>query len=203
MNLALAGFTLLTLVTPASALAQQTAPDAARTAEDRAAAAAADTKAAAKDAAAAAEQAARDGAAAAGAAYEGAKQGAKDAARDTAGAVGEAARDVGAATASAARDAGATAERAAERGGSFLLGVFIWLLFGLAIGALAKLLMPGKDGGGLLATSLLGIAGAFVGGLIAAVLGIAAPTEVTLASFVVPIAGAMLLLLLYRMLRPA
>ncbi|HAS6806046.1 TPA: GlsB/YeaQ/YmgE family stress response membrane protein, partial [Vibrio parahaemolyticus] len=44
------------------------------------------------------------------------------------------------------------------------MGIISWIILGLIAGALAKWLMPGKDGGGWIATMLLGIAGAFVGG---------------------------------------
>ncbi|MCV5261100.1 GlsB/YeaQ/YmgE family stress response membrane protein, partial [Vibrio parahaemolyticus] len=46
------------------------------------------------------------------------------------------------------------------------MGIISWIILGLIAGALAKWLMPGKDGGGWIATMLLGIAGAFVGGFL-------------------------------------
>lgn len=50
---------------------------------------------------------------------------------------------------------------------------FIWMLFiGLVVGALAKLIMPGKDPGGIFITMLLGIAGALVAGFIGRMLGL-------------------------------
>src|SRR5205814_5309211 len=46
------------------------------------------------------------------------------------------------------------------------MGIFAWIVLGLIAGAIAKLLMPGRDPGGWIVTMLLGIAGAFVGGFI-------------------------------------
>ena len=48
-----------------------------------------------------------------------------------------------------------------------MFGVLGWILFGLVVGALAKLLMPGRDPGGFIVTMLLGIAGALLGGWLA------------------------------------
>lgn len=47
------------------------------------------------------------------------------------------------------------------------MGILSWILIGLLVGALAKWLMPGPDPGGLIVTTLLGIAGALAGGAIA------------------------------------
>jgi uncharacterized membrane protein YeaQ/YmgE (transglycosylase-associated protein family) len=71
------------------------------------------------------------------------------------------------------------------------------LVVGLIVGALAKLFMPGKDPGGIIVTMLLGIAGAFVAGLIGRPLGLyrdpgSAP------GIIASILGAMLLLVIYR-----
>ena len=74
---------------------------------------------------------------------------------------------------------------------------FIWIiLVGLVIGAIAKLLMPGRDPGGCIVTILLGIAGAFVGTWI----GRAFWGENYVAGWVMSVVGAMILLLLYRLL---
>jgi uncharacterized membrane protein YeaQ/YmgE (transglycosylase-associated protein family) len=75
----------------------------------------------------------------------------------------------------------------------------IWVLvIGLVIGAIAKFLMPGKDPGGCIVTILLGIAGAFVANYLGHALGLYQPGEV--AGFIGAVVGAMLLLLLYRLL---
>ena len=79
-----------------------------------------------------------------------------------------------------------------------------WLLFGLIVGALAKLLMPGKDPGGCLITSLLGIAGSFTGGFMwQTFFGSPAPDgRLQPSSFIGSVIGTMILLGLYRMLKP-
>jgi uncharacterized membrane protein YeaQ/YmgE (transglycosylase-associated protein family) len=79
------------------------------------------------------------------------------------------------------------------------MGTIIWtLIIGLVIGAVAKLLMPGKDPGGCIITILLGIAGAFVAGYIGRVAGWYQPGQP--AGFIASVIGAMILLLLYRMI---
>jgi uncharacterized membrane protein YeaQ/YmgE (transglycosylase-associated protein family) len=75
----------------------------------------------------------------------------------------------------------------------------LWiLLIGLVIGAVAKLLMPGRDPGGCIVTMLLGIAGAFVASYLGQAIGWYRPGEP--AGFIGSIVGAILLLLLYRLL---
>lgn len=74
--------------------------------------------------------------------------------------------------------------------------IIIMLVIGLVVGALAKLIMPGKDPGGVIVTILLGIAGSMIAGMIGRSAGWYAPTEV--AGFVASIGGAVLLLVLYR-----
>ena len=74
-----------------------------------------------------------------------------------------------------------------------------WILFGLVVGALAKLIMPGKDPGGIIITILLGIAGALLGGWIGQMLGIYQPGEA--AGFLMALLGAIVLLGIYRMAR--
>jgi uncharacterized membrane protein YeaQ/YmgE (transglycosylase-associated protein family) len=51
------------------------------------------------------------------------------------------------------------------------MGIFLWIVFGLVAGSVAKLVMPGPDRLGIVGTMLVGVAGAIVGGLIGAVLG--------------------------------
>jgi uncharacterized membrane protein YeaQ/YmgE (transglycosylase-associated protein family) len=73
----------------------------------------------------------------------------------------------------------------------------IWIIFvGFVIGAIAKLLMPGRDPGGCIITILLGIAGALVGTWIGRVFW----GENYVAGWIMSIVGAMILLLLYRLL---
>ena len=74
----------------------------------------------------------------------------------------------------------------------------IWMLIvGLIVGALAKLIMPGRDGGGIIATMLLGMGGALVGGWIGRLLGMYAQGEG--AGFIMSTLGAILLLAIYRL----
>lgn len=70
------------------------------------------------------------------------------------------------------------------------------IIAGLIVGALAKLVMPGKDPGGIIITILIGIAGAVVGTFIGRALGLYAANEG--AGIIVSIIGAMILLWLYR-----
>jgi uncharacterized membrane protein YeaQ/YmgE (transglycosylase-associated protein family) len=79
-----------------------------------------------------------------------------------------------------------------------MFGVLGWIFFGLIVGALAKLVMPGRDPGGFLITMALGIAGALTGGFIGRSLGWYGPTDG--AGFLMSLLGAVILLALYRML---
>jgi uncharacterized membrane protein YeaQ/YmgE (transglycosylase-associated protein family) len=71
-----------------------------------------------------------------------------------------------------------------------MLGILGWLVFGLIVGALAKLVMPGRDPGGIIVTILLGIAGALVAGFIGRALGWYGPEDA--AGFVMAFFGAVL-----------
>jgi uncharacterized membrane protein YeaQ/YmgE (transglycosylase-associated protein family) len=77
------------------------------------------------------------------------------------------------------------------------MGILYTLLVGLVIGAVAKLLMPGKDPGGCIITTLIGIAGSAVGAYLGQALGLYQVGEP--AGFIGAVIGAMLLLLVYRM----
>jgi uncharacterized membrane protein YeaQ/YmgE (transglycosylase-associated protein family) len=75
-----------------------------------------------------------------------------------------------------------------------------WIIFGLIAGAIAKMLMPGKDPGGIFVTILLGIAGALVGGFIGRALwGSSGASDWSIGSFLLAIGGSILLLFLYRL----
>jgi uncharacterized membrane protein YeaQ/YmgE (transglycosylase-associated protein family) len=78
------------------------------------------------------------------------------------------------------------------------MGILTWILFGLVVGIIAKLLMPGRDPGGFIITILLGIAGALLGGFIGQSLGWYREGEA--AGWIVSILGAVILLALYRMM---
>ena len=73
-----------------------------------------------------------------------------------------------------------------------------WIVFGLVVGALAKLVMPGRDPGGIIITMLLGIAGSLLGGFIGRAMGFYGPGQA--AGFLMSFLGAVILLMLYRMM---
>jgi uncharacterized membrane protein YeaQ/YmgE (transglycosylase-associated protein family) len=76
----------------------------------------------------------------------------------------------------------------------------LWtLIIGLIIGAVAKLLMPGKDPGGIIVTILLGIAGSVVATYLGQALGLY--QEGSSAGFIMSVLGAMLLLFIYRLFK--
>ena len=79
------------------------------------------------------------------------------------------------------------------------MGIIGWIIFGLIVGAVAKLLMPGRDPGGWIVTILLGIAGAMVGGFLGRAAGWYGPNDA--AGFLMSILWAIVLLFLYRMAR--
>ena len=81
------------------------------------------------------------------------------------------------------------------------MGILGWIVFGLIAGALAKFIMPGNDPGGCIVTTLLGIAGAVIGGFIGSLLGLGGINEFSIGSLLLAIAGAILILWLYRMFR--
>lgn len=78
-----------------------------------------------------------------------------------------------------------------------MFGFIGWIIFGLVVGGVAKLLTPGRDPGGFLITMLLGMAGAGIGGWIGRSLGMYGPDEP--AGFIMALVGAIVLLLVYRM----
>lgn len=74
----------------------------------------------------------------------------------------------------------------------------LWtIIIGLIVGALAKLVMPGRDPGGIIVTILLGIVGAFVGTFIGRALGMYGPGQS--AGWIMSLIGAIIVLLIYRM----
>ena len=81
------------------------------------------------------------------------------------------------------------------------MGILSWILLGLIVGALAKFLMPGDDPGGIFVTIGIGIAGAFVGGFVASLLGIATTGGFSIGGIAVATGGALLLLFGYRQLK--
>ena len=81
------------------------------------------------------------------------------------------------------------------------MGIIAFIILGALAGALAKAIMPGSDPGGFIVTTLIGIAGALLGGFIAAVLFGAHPLDefFDISTWLTAIVGAIILLLAYRM----
>ena len=77
------------------------------------------------------------------------------------------------------------------------MGILAWILFGLVVGIIAKLLMRGRDPGGFIITILLGIAGALLGGFIGRAMGFYGPNQS--AGWLISILGAIVLLVIYRL----
>jgi len=77
------------------------------------------------------------------------------------------------------------------------MAILSWVISGFIIGVVAKLLMPGKDPGGIVVTIALGIAGAFVGSYAGQVLGMYQAGQP--AGWIMSILGAVVLLWLFRM----
>jgi uncharacterized membrane protein YeaQ/YmgE (transglycosylase-associated protein family) len=83
-------------------------------------------------------------------------------------------------------------------GEMMMFSILGWIVFGLIVGALAKLVMPGRDPGGIIVTIVLGIVGALLGGWLGRAIGLYGPGEP--AGFVMALIGALILLGLYRLL---
>ena len=78
------------------------------------------------------------------------------------------------------------------------MGILAWIFTGLVVGAIAKLIMPGKDPGGIIVTILLGIAGALLAGFVGQALNFYQQGE--LAGWIASIIGAIALLAIYRLI---
>ena len=78
------------------------------------------------------------------------------------------------------------------------MGILGWIVFGLIVGAVAKLLMPGRDPGGIIVTMVLGVVGALLGGFIGRALGLYTDGEP--AGFIMAVLGSIAVLLIYRMM---
>jgi uncharacterized membrane protein YeaQ/YmgE (transglycosylase-associated protein family) len=81
------------------------------------------------------------------------------------------------------------------------MGIIGWIILGLLAGIIAKAILPGDDPGGIIVTTLIGIAGAFIGGLITKALGFGDPIDefFDLSTWLGAIIGSIVLLLIYRM----
>jgi uncharacterized membrane protein YeaQ/YmgE (transglycosylase-associated protein family) len=76
------------------------------------------------------------------------------------------------------------------------MGILAWIIVGLIVGVIAKLIMPGRDPGGMIVTILLGIGGALLGGVIGRALGFYTVDEP--AGWIMSIVGAIVILAGYR-----
>ncbi|HKR50247.1 MAG TPA: GlsB/YeaQ/YmgE family stress response membrane protein [Pseudonocardiaceae bacterium] len=80
------------------------------------------------------------------------------------------------------------------------MGFLGWIVLGLLAGAIAKLIMPGDDPGGIIVTILIGIIGALIGGFIGSrIFGIGLENFWSLQTWIVAILGSLVLLGLYRL----
>jgi len=82
------------------------------------------------------------------------------------------------------------------------MGILAWIVVGLIAGALAKLIMPGDDPGGIIVTIIIGIVGAFVGGFVVNLFGGAEVSGFNIWSILVVTLGAIILLAIYRLVAP-
>ncbi|MEH6709028.1 MAG: GlsB/YeaQ/YmgE family stress response membrane protein [Alloalcanivorax venustensis] len=79
------------------------------------------------------------------------------------------------------------------------MGILSWIVLGLLAGIIAKWIMPGRDGGGFILTTILGIIGAVVGGWLGAMVGIGGPVgSFSLGSLVTAVIGALVILAVFR-----
>ena len=80
------------------------------------------------------------------------------------------------------------------------MGIIGWIVLGLLAGIIAKAILPGDDPGGIIVTTLIGIAGAFIGGFVAKALGFGDPIDefFDLSTWLGAIIGSIVLLLIYR-----
>jgi uncharacterized membrane protein YeaQ/YmgE (transglycosylase-associated protein family) len=78
-----------------------------------------------------------------------------------------------------------------------MFGILGWIIFGLIVGVVAKLLMPGRDPGGFIVTTLLGIVGAVLGGYVGRAMGMYGPNDS--AGIFMSILGAVVVLFIYRL----
>ena len=81
------------------------------------------------------------------------------------------------------------------------MGCLSWIVLGLIAGALAKLIMPGRDPGGIIVTILLGIAGAVVGGFLSTLVGFGTVSGFDFRSLLIAVIGAIVLLAVYRAIK--
>jgi uncharacterized membrane protein YeaQ/YmgE (transglycosylase-associated protein family) len=80
------------------------------------------------------------------------------------------------------------------------MGIIGWIILGLLAGLIAKAILPGEDPGGIIVTTLIGIAGAIIGGFITKLLGFGDPIDefFDVSTWLGAIIGSIVLLLIYR-----
>ena len=83
------------------------------------------------------------------------------------------------------------------------MGIIGWILLGLLAGVIAKAIMPGAEGVGIILTTLLGIGGALLGGFLATALGMGDPIDefFDLSTWIAAIVGALIILYLWNVIR--
>ena len=79
------------------------------------------------------------------------------------------------------------------------MGIISWIILGLIAGALAKLILPGKQGGGIIVTMILGIVGAFLGGWLGSFIpGLSNGIDsISIGTVITSVIGAIIVLLIY------
>lgn len=83
------------------------------------------------------------------------------------------------------------------------MGIIGWIVLGLLAGVMAKAIMPGEERGGFIFTTLLGVAGALLGGFLAAILGLGDPIDefFDISTWIAAIIGALIILFLASAIR--
>lgn len=81
------------------------------------------------------------------------------------------------------------------------MGIISWIVLGLVAGFIAKLILPGRDPGGFIVTGVIGIFGGVIGGFVGTLLGLGSVDGLNIGSIVLAVVGAMILLVVYRMMK--
>jgi uncharacterized membrane protein YeaQ/YmgE (transglycosylase-associated protein family) len=81
------------------------------------------------------------------------------------------------------------------------MDILLWIVFGLVVGIVAKLIMPGPDPGGIILTGVLGVVGALLGGWVGRLFGLYREGDAV--GFIMAVIGAIVVLLLYRLALPS
>lgn len=81
------------------------------------------------------------------------------------------------------------------------MSILYWILLGLVAGAVAKLLMPGRDPGGCILTIVIGVVGALLGGFLATLIGFGGISGFDFRSLIIAVLGSIVLLAIFRALR--